>query len=58
VPEDLRLAILELVRVNYTETQHGGRPIGDPGEGGPRLGFYAPGRVTDLLGQFRVPAVA
>lgn len=64
VPENVRLGTLELLRVNYQQTQQAGRrPFGaspDDNEPGQQmLGFFVPGRVRELLApNRRHPSVA
>lgn len=62
VPDNIRMAVLELVRVNYQRTQQMGRPLfGGSGSGdesdpsGPPLGFLVPGRVRELLAPNKRP---
>lgn len=64
-PPNVRLATLELVRVNYQQTQQGGRPtFGSPGQedsfaGYQMLGFFVPNRVRELLASSkRAPSIA
>lgn len=60
-PENVRMATLELVRLNYQQTQQaGGGRIGGTGSmidedlsGQQMLGFFVPGRVRELLAPHR-----
>jgi YD repeat-containing protein len=63
-PSNVTHGLLELLRVNYQETQQG-RPrpgfseIDDLEPRGPVLGFYVPGRVRELLApNRRAPSIA
>lgn len=67
VPANVRGATLELIRVNYQQTEQGGRPgFGSGGASGsddmrgtPLLGFFIPNRVREmLLPNKRAPSVA
>jgi hypothetical protein len=64
VPYNVREAALELVRVNYQQTEQGGRPQWGTDESvepiaGPMLGFFIPNRVRELLSPSkRHPSVA
>ena len=56
VPSDVRLGTLELLRVNYQQTQQAGRarfggaaPLDDGTPGQMMLGFFVPGRVREML---------
>ena len=59
-PANIKLGTLELIRVNYQQTQQGGRPqygtgsgLGDDYPGGPSLGFFVPNRVREILAPSR-----
>lgn len=61
VPENIRLGALEIIRVNYQQTQQGPRP-GFGGGSAPQnedvpgqqiLGFFVPGRARELLAPSR-----
>lgn len=55
IPENIRMGTLELLRVNYQETQQAGGPFGNNSLGddglpsGPSAGFFIPNRVRELL---------
>ena len=54
IPDTIRQATLELIRVNYQQTQQGGGAWGgstadDDAPSGPSLGFFIPNRVRELL---------
>lgn len=59
VPENIRLGTLELLRVNYQDTQQagwqrgGGVPVSDELAGQQILGFFVPNRVRELLAPSR-----
>ena len=61
VPSNIKMGAMELVRVNYQQTQQGGRPQyggiggggGDDYPGGPALGFLVPNRVREMLAPSR-----
>ena len=60
VPANIRLGALELLRVNYQQTQQGGRPaygtgsgLSDDYAGYQMLGFFVPNRVRELLAPSR-----
>jgi hypothetical protein len=63
-PYNIREAALELIRVNYQQTEQGGRPQWGTDESvepvaGPMLGFFVPNRVRELLSPSkRYPSVA
>lgn len=65
VPQNVRLGTLELLRVNYQQTQQGGRPQYGSGSGADDLvgysvlGFFVPNRVRELLAPSRrAPSIA
>jgi hypothetical protein len=66
VPAHIRLGTLELIRVNYQQTQQGGRPTYGAGSGGAddyaggsMMGFFVPNRVREILAPSRRhPSVA
>ena len=66
VPANVKLATLELVRVNYQQTQQGGRPqygsgagLADDYSGGQMMGFFVPNRVREMLSpNRRKPSIA
>lgn len=65
VPANIRMAVLELVRVNYQQTQQAGHPMFGGGGGDDTvtstalLGFFVPNRVKELLAPSRRhPSVA
>lgn len=65
-PGNVRLGALELIRVNYQQTQQGGRPqygtssgLADEFQGMQMLGYFVPNRVRELLApNRRHPSVA
>lgn len=66
VPANIRLGALELIRVNYQQTQQGGRPTYGSSSGGSddfvgmqMLGFFIPNRVREILApNRRHPSIA
>jgi hypothetical protein len=66
VPQNVRLGTLELLRVNWQQTQQGGRPqYGSGGFGADDLvgyqvlGYFVPNRVRELLAPSRrAPSIA
>lgn len=64
-PYNVREATLELIRVNFQQTEQGGRPQWgtdesvDSNQSTPMLGFFVPGRVREMLSPSkRHPSVA
>jgi hypothetical protein len=62
VPENVKMAAKEAIRINYTTTQsvgRGRRTVTDEEEPGVSLGFYLPGRCKELLSpNRRFPSLA